>query len=171
MWILRFALRVVDRTSLIAGTAVCVLVPAMVMVLGYEVLARYALNAPTIWAHDLSIFFFGYLGLLAGAYAHKEGRHIRVDVLYLRLTPRQRAGLDALNGLLVFLFGGLVVAYGWAEAAEAIRIGARMSSEWAPPKGHFVLMVPVSAGLILLQELANWIRAVYFALTGRELDR
>jgi TRAP-type mannitol/chloroaromatic compound transport system permease small subunit len=163
-------LAVIDRISMLAGRLVAVLVPAMVLVLGYEVLARYFFNAPTIWAHDLSILFFAHAGLLAGAYAHAERRHITVDVVYVRLGVRQRATLDALTGLLVFLFAGLVFVYGWEETAEAIRLGARMSTEWAPPRAYLVAVIPVSAGLLLLQQLANWIRSLHVAFTGRELE-
>lgn len=164
-------LAAIDRLSLLAGQAVAVLVPGMVLVLGYEVLARYLLNAPTIWAHDLSVLFFAYAGLLAGAYAHAERRHITVDVIHARLGRRRRAALDALTGLFVFLFAGLVFVYGWQETAEAVRLGARLSTEWAPPRVYLVAVIPVSAGLILLQQLANWIRTVHVALTGRELGR
>ncbi len=167
---LRLLVRFADRLSTAVGWAISVLVPAMVVVIGYEVVARYYFNAPTIWAHDLSIFMFGYLGLLAGAYVQRRRRHITVDVLYMRLPPRQQAALDAASGLLAFFFLGLVAVYGWREAMEALRIGARLSTEWAPPKGHFMLMIPVSAGLLVVQGLADWLRSLYLAVTGRTLE-
>jgi hypothetical protein len=33
-----------------------------------------------------------------------------------------------------------------------------------------VVVIPMSAGLVLLQQLANWIRTLHVALTGRELE-
>jgi hypothetical protein len=33
-----------------------------------------------------------------------------------------------------------------------------------------VAVIPVSAGLLLLQQLANWIRSLHVAFTGRELE-
>lgn len=160
----------IDRLSEVAGQVVAVLVPAMALVICYEVVARYAFNAPTIWAHNLSTFMFGYLGLLAGAYVQSKGRHIRVDLLYGRLSPRAQAGLDLVSYLLAFLFLSLIATYGWHKAMDDFRIGARLSSEWAPPRGHFTLMIPLGATLLILQSLADWLRSLHIALTGRSLE-
>lgn len=163
-------LGLIDRLSGFVGNLVSVLVPAMMLVICYEVMARYALNAPTIWAHDLSMFMFGYVGLLAGSYAQRKGRHIRVDVVYVRLSPRSKAWLDVIGSLLMFFFLGLVAAYGWDKAMEEFEIGARLSTEWAPPRGHLTMMIPVGAVFLILQGLADWLRSLHLAVTGRPIE-
>ncbi len=160
-------LRAVDRLSGLVGGAVAVLVPLMTLVICYEVVARYFFNAPTIWAHDLAVFMFGYLGILSGAYVQRRHRHITVDVVHIHLSPRARAALDVISGLLAFFFLGLVAVYGWHKAMEAFEIGARMSTEWGPPKAHFMLMVPLGAVLLILQSLADWLRNLHLAVSGR----
>ena len=64
----------------------------------------------------------------------------------------------------------LVVVYGWTAAADAIRGREATATLWGPPIGHFKLMVPVGAALLILQGLANWIRSLYLAATNKELD-
>lgn len=164
---LRAYLRAVDRLSELVGMAMSVLAPLMVLVLVWEVVSRYVFGAPTIWAYDTAIFLFGYIGLLAGANVMRQRQHINVDLVYNLFPPRGRAVLDVIGGLLVFFFLGLVVVYGWGAAIDAIRHGARRSTEWAPPVGHFMLMIPVGAFLLLLQASANWLRSLHVALTGR----
>jgi TRAP-type mannitol/chloroaromatic compound transport system permease small subunit len=163
-------LRTVDRLSEAVGLLVSVLMPAMVVVLAIEVVARYVFDSPTLWAYDTAIFMFGYTGLLGGAYALKRKEHINVDLFYSRLSPRGKAVLDVLTGLLFFFFMTLVVVYGWTTAIEAIKGGEATATLWGPPIGHFKLMIPIGAALLILQGLANWIRSLYLAATNRELD-
>lgn len=170
MRILALLLRGIDKLSEGIGLLVSVLMPAMVVVLAIEVIARYVFNSPTLWAYDTAIFMFGYTGLLAGAYALRRKEHINVDLIYVRLSQRGRAILDVLTGLLFFFFMALVVIYGWTAAAEAIEGGEATATLWGPPVGHFKLMIPVGAALLLLQGMANWIRSLYLAVTNTELD-
>jgi len=143
--------------------------PFMVSVLFVEVIARYFFNHPTIWAYDLSIFAYGYTGLLAGAYVLKTGDHINVDLVHAKLSPRGQAILELIHGLLIFFFAILVICTTWEPALHAISNHETRPGEWSPPIGHFKLMIPVGGSLILLQQLANWIRSLYRLITGREL--
>jgi TRAP-type mannitol/chloroaromatic compound transport system permease small subunit len=170
MQALKLFIRIVDKISCWIGTAVSVLLPAMTLVLAFEVVARYVFKRPTIWAFDMSIFMFGYCGLLAGAYVLRNKEHINVDLLYGRFSPRGKAIMDVLTGLLFYFFIILVIIYGWKAAHSALLFGDRRPTEWGPPLGHFKLMIPVGALLLLLQGLANWIRNLYLAITGKELD-
>ena len=170
MRLFKAVLRAVDRLSEGIGLLVSVLMPAMVVVLAIEVVARYVFNSPTLWAYDTAIFMFGYTGLLGGAYALKRKEHISVDLFYARLSPRGKAVLDVITGLLFFFFMTLVVIYGWGTAIEAIEGGEATATLWGPPIGHFKLMIPIGAALLILQGLANWIRSLYLAATNRELD-
>lgn len=167
---LRLYVRAVDRLSTLIGLAMSVLMPLMVAVMTFEVVARYFFNAPTIWAYDTAIFMFGYIGLLGGAYALKHNSHIRVDIIYTALSPRAKAAVELTTAPLIAFFLILVIVYGGEYAWIGIREGARRSTEWAPPLGHFLLMIPLGAALLLLQASANWIRHAHLLLTRRPLD-
>jgi TRAP-type C4-dicarboxylate transport system permease small subunit len=169
MGAVRLYIRIVDKISFVSGRLVSVLMPLMMLVLAFEVVSRYAFNAPTLWAYDTAIFIFGYVGVIAGASLMRERAHINVDLLYARLPPRARAALDVGTGLVALFFLALVALYCWREGVGAIARGARRSTEWAPPVGHFILAIAVGAFLLALQTLANWLRALHLALTGREL--
>jgi len=170
MQALKLCLRWIDRLSEISGLAVSVLIPAMMLVITYEVVLRYFFRSPTVWAFDTAIFMFGYIGLIAGAYALKHGAHVNVDVFYVRLSPRGQAVIDSITLPLVLFFLILVLIQGGEAALDGIARGIRRPTEWGPPLGHFMLMIPIGAGLLILQAAANWIRALYFATTGRELE-
>ncbi len=167
---LKLYVRLVDRMSVVIGLAMSVLVPAMMLVITYEVVVRYFLRKPTVWAFDTAIFMFGYIGLLAGAYVLKHNTHINVDLIHSQLSPRGKAILDSITAPLVFFFLVLVIIYGWAYAWDGLSHGMRRPSEWGPPMGHFMLMIPVGALLLLLQAIANWIRNLHLALTDKVFE-
>jgi TRAP-type mannitol/chloroaromatic compound transport system permease small subunit len=160
-----------DWISRLAGKLIAVLVPAMTLVICYEVASRYFFNAPTLWAYDVSIFMFGYIVLLTGAYVQEQKRHIRIDLISSHVSARNAAWLDAGGTLMSLLFLGAVFVYGWDRAMHDFAIGARLPSEWAPPKAHLTLMIPIGAALLMVQCLADGLRSVYFAVTGRRLQR
>lgn len=166
---LALLLRAIDRLSMAAGYLVSALVPLMILSLVYEVVSRYFFNAPTLWAQDISIFLFGYIGLLGGAMVMKERAHINVDLFYARMSARARAGCDVATGLISMFFLVLVVVYCWDAGMDAIRHGLRRPTDWAPPVGHFFLAVAVGGFLLLVQTFAHWLRSLHLLLTGRGL--
>ena len=167
---LKLYIRVVDRISHFFGMAMSVLVPVMMLVITYEVVVRYFLRKPTVWAFDIAIFCFGYIGLLGGVYAMRHRSHINVDLIQSRLSPRGKAILDAATAPLVFFFLVLVIIYGGEYAWDGFKIGIRRPTEWGPPLRHFLAMIPFGAFLLLLQALANWIRDLHLAITSKVLE-
>jgi TRAP-type mannitol/chloroaromatic compound transport system permease small subunit len=160
----RFVDTISDRIGLIAS----VLIPAMVLVLFYEVIARYVFDRPTIWGFDVAIFMFGYCGLMAGPCVLKRHEHINVDIVITHFSPRGKAVFNVISGLLFFYFIVLVVLTCTEAAYSSIVFADRRPTEWAPPIGHYKALIPIGAFLLLLQGIANWIRDLYLALTGKE---
>ena len=167
---LRFFIRTMDWVSDRLGLMLSVLLPTMVLILTYEVVARYFFKNPTVWAYDMAIFMFGYTGLLCGAHVLRRKEHISVDLVYERLSPRKRAILDSITSLLFFFFIVLVIIYSSKTAFFALKMGQKTATEWAPPVSHFKFMIPVGGFLLLLQGFANWIRSLYRAITDKELE-
>jgi len=65
---LRLFLKFVDKTSEMAGKLFAWLIVFLVVGLMYEVIARYAFNAPTIWSYDITymiyVLFFPVMAVL-----------------------------------------------------------------------------------------------------------
>ncbi len=78
----------VDKIVMYLGKGASFLMPVLAFIVVFEVAARYIFDAPTIWAYDLSLFLFGYIAALGGAYAQQKRAHINVDILYLTVSPK-----------------------------------------------------------------------------------
>ncbi len=167
---LRRTLRTIDWLSLWSGRVVALMVPFMVLALAFEVISRYFFDHPTLWAQDVSVFLFGYVGLVGGAYVMRERAHINVDLFYGRMRPRWKAACDVATGLVALFFLALVVVYAWREAYRAFDLGLRRPTDWAPPVGPFIAAISLGGALLFLQTLANWLRNLHLLLLNRPLD-
>ncbi len=128
----------------------------------YEVVARYAFNAPTIWAYDVTYMLFGAQFMLVAAFTLLKGAHIRTDVFYERWSPRTRATVDVISYVFFFFPGMLFVLYaGGAEAWHSWLIGERSDwTPWRPVLYPLKAVIPVSAALLLLQGFSELVKCL-----------
>ena len=68
----------VDRVSLGLGNALSVLFLVAVLLTVYEVVMRYAFNAPTIWVHDMVIVLSAVCFIFGGPLASQQRSHIQM---------------------------------------------------------------------------------------------
>ncbi|MFC1951837.1 TRAP transporter small permease subunit, partial [Chloroflexota bacterium] len=131
---------------------------AAVMVTVYGVVRRYVFNAPTVIELELTTFLCAVTYLLAGGYAQSRDAHVRVDVLYLRWSPRGRAILRLVT--IPIFFGGLCALL-WGSADWTIKAmisGEHTGSYWEPPVWPVRLLIPLGALLLILQGIVSVVR-------------
>jgi TRAP-type mannitol/chloroaromatic compound transport system permease small subunit len=150
----------IDASSTATGWLAGWLILPMTLAVFYEVVARYAFNAPTIWAYDVTYMLYGAQFMLAAAYTLLKGGHIRTDVFYERWSPRRRAIVDMICYLLFFFPGLAFILYAsGVEAWHAWRVGERSDwTPWRPILYPLKAMIPLSTLLLILQGVAEVIR-------------
>ncbi len=166
---LRNLCQLVDLIVRFCGKAAAYLMPVLAFVVAFEVFSRYVLNSPTIWAFDLSLFLFGYIAALGGAYAQQQRAHINVDILYFRVSKKSRAVFNLVSWALGIFFLILVIQMCFGKFEEAIEYDYRRQSEWAPPMFHFWIMMMVAAGLFVAQLGRDMLAEAYYLLAGQPL--
>ena len=138
----------------------CIIV--MAFGIGYEVVVRYAFNAPTPWAFDLSYMLYGTIFMMGAAYTLANDGHVRGDMLYRLWPARVQASIDLVLYLLVF-FPAMVamLVAGWSYAYYSFSIGERsLQSPFGPIIWPLKMVIPISAGLLLLQGVSQVIKCV-----------
>jgi TRAP-type mannitol/chloroaromatic compound transport system permease small subunit len=124
----------------------------------YEVLARTVFGAPTQWGNETTIYLSAMAYLLAGGYALLHRRHVRIDVLYERLSPRVRARLDGFTFLFFAAYVLTLIWVGGADAWSSFQMGETTSTPWNPPIWPVKMAIPAAGVLLLLQGIANLVR-------------
>lgn len=113
----------VDRLIKRVGEASSWLWLLLVMVIIVQVLMRYLLGRGSIMLEELQWHVYGVAFLLGMSFCVQADRHVRIDVLAERFTPRTRAIIEII-GILVFLlpFAVAVTLEGTTLAYQAWRL-------------------------------------------------
>lgn len=160
---------VIDRFSSITGQIVCWIAIPLCFAMVYEVVARYAFVAPTMWAYDMSRFMYGAMFMLGAGYALSKGVHIRADFIYRNWSPRTQGLIDALL-YIVFYFPGLIVFLymGTDFAMLAWERGEKgMDTAWMPHMGPIKTALPIGTLLLLIQGVSELLKSIYAAKKNR----
>lgn len=169
---MRTALRVIDSISEYTAMIGRWLALALVLVMTYEVFMRHVFGFSNMWAHELPMMLGASLYALGYAYVQRLDAHIRVDILYVRLSPRGRAIIDVL-GALVFLFPiMIIVIYASIMAAEFawVRDERWALSVWFPPLAPLRTVIAAGFCLLLLQGGARFIRDLHILIRNKPYE-
>jgi len=115
---------------------------------------------------------YGTIFMLGAAYTLYKQSHIRTDILYNKWTARRKGIIDAVLYLFLF-FPGIFffLILGWDYAYHSWQIGETSdSSPWRQPIYPFKMVLPVSAFLLLVQGVSEFLKAVYGARHGRPYE-
>jgi len=162
----------IDKWSRWIGNVVCWISMPLMFAMVYEVLARKLFLAPTMWAYDMSRFFYGALFMLGAGYALSKGVHIRADFLYRNFKVKTQGLIDFWLYLL-FYFPGLLAFFYMTSifVMESIQRGEKgMDTAWMP------YMWPIKACLwfgilfLLIQGISELFKSYYAAKKGRWPD-
>lgn len=150
-----------DSLSEWLGRLIAWLPLVLVGILLIEIFFRYFLNAPTVWGHELSSMLFGAFAILSGAYTLKAQAHVRSDVIYTLLPTWLQKICDVLVHVLglVVLIIFFDMAVDFAQRSWAMR-EISSKSIWQPPLYYIKTVIPVALGLLILQSIAECVRAV-----------
>lgn len=101
----------------------------------FEVVARYAFDAPTRWSADLVSYLLLFVTFMAMPDVTRRGGHVAVTVLVERLPA---PGRTALARAISAIGAAICLALAWLSADETARQferGIRMMAAWPAPKG------------------------------------
>jgi TRAP-type mannitol/chloroaromatic compound transport system permease small subunit len=150
----------IEAVNVKAGEYVAYWAVISVFVYYYEVVARFVFNSPTNWVHESMFLMYGMQYMISGAYAYREDQHVRVDVVYSKLSPRGKAIADIVSSVFFFIFTLTMLWTGWKFAWDAVQNTEISFTEWAVQYWPVKLTIPVGAALIVLQGVSKLIKDI-----------
>ena len=130
-----------------------------------NVVMRYVYGVGFGWARDLWIYAFAGCFMLASSGALQNAGHVRVDILFSRMSLKHRAIVD-LAGTFLFLFPLMILiiwayssqlSYAWGAANGRLELSRE--TDGLPLSFLFKTLVPIFATTMLLQGWSNAVRA------------
>lgn len=157
---------VVDSCGLVSSW--CSL--AIVLVMAFNVLLRYAFSAGSVAMQELEWHLMAPIALLGMSYAILKDGHVRVDVVYARMSPRYRQAINALSHLLVLIFAAIMVLLSAPYVEQSFRIGEVSPDPGGLPHRYLLKsMIPLGFILLGIQAAGAALRAI-LELSGRHAD-
>ena len=169
---MRATLRVVDSISEWTAKVISWLAVALVLVLVFDVVERYVFGGATVWAYETGTMLGGTIYVMGWCYVHRMREHIRVDVIYVHLSPRVQLIIDII-GTVLFLLPLLYVMIDTSifYMLRAWKIDEVLAETfWYPPAGPFRTMVVVGLFLLAFQTVAHLIRDFYQLVRNKAYD-
>lgn len=142
----------------------CVLIACLISAGNATV--RYLLSYSTNGLLEIQWYLFGAVVLLGAPYTLKRNEHVRVDLLYMSLTPRGRLWIDTLGFVLILIPAGIYLTllsfpFFWQSF---------VSDEMSQNAGGLILwpaklLLPLGFALLTVQGVSELIKRVA-ALAG-----
>lgn len=137
-------------SNLVAGAAGLIanlLLIAMLLSIAVQVIARFVIGAPTVWAEELARFLLVAITMIGSAALIEKNKHISIDIVVEVLPRRAQVVLNWLRDVITLTVCGLLVNYGWLLSG----IGARQTSTGLGIKMSLPYMaIPIGAALMAL---------------------
>jgi TRAP-type mannitol/chloroaromatic compound transport system permease small subunit len=142
------------------------LVLAMVLIGAYNAIARYltrlaGVSLSSNALNELQWYLFSLIFLLGAAYGLRSDAHVRVDVLYARLSERGRAWIDLLGATLFLIpFSAVMLRVVWPAVRNSWVVRETSPDPGGLPRYPIKAVILISFGLLLLQGLAWVVRLI-----------
>ena len=166
----------VDRLNGWIGAMSRWLILVMVLIGAYNAVARWATRRLGVGLssnafNELQWYLFSAVFLLGAAYGLRENVHVRVDVMYGRLSAKAKAWIDLLGGVLFLLpFCWLMVQVSIPAVRNSWAILEASPDPGGLPRYPIKTLLIVAFVLLGLQGLAQIVRAIE-GIRGRPGDR
>ncbi len=153
----------IDELSKWAGTVGAIAAISLALLIVYDASMRYIFHEGSVALQELEWHLFDILFLLGLSYALKHDKHVRVDILYSRFSPRTKIYVHIFSMLFfVVPLALLVVWFSWDFTLQSF-----LQKEASPDPGglccHYIIksFILISFGLLLLQAISETIKAIY----------
>lgn len=134
------------------------IVPLLFIVL-YEVLMRYAFNAPTVWGFEATAFAYGLHYMLGLSFMENAEGHVRVDIVTSRFPKKVQAIIMIAGYLLIFMPVFVLMTWGAIEFAHTATVTNELNStSWAPRIWPYKIFMALSFLLLVVQGLSTMLK-------------
>jgi len=150
----------IDRFTDLLGRAISWLTVAMVAMTVVIVVLRYYFESGSIALQESITYLHGLVFMLGIAFTLQRGGHVRVDIFYRGFSPRRKAMVDLIGGLVFLLPVALLIfTFSWDSVAASWAIG-ETSEERSGIAGIYLLktLLLLMPATLLLQGVAEILR-------------
>jgi TRAP-type C4-dicarboxylate transport system permease small subunit len=130
------------------GTAICVLMGAMVINVLWQVFTRFVLRDPSSFTEEAARYMMIWLGLLGSAYAAGRKAHLALDLITARLQGGRKRASEIIIQVIILLFTLTVMVGGGIRLVWIQLSLGQQSAALQLKTGYVYLAVPLAGVFI-----------------------
>lgn len=170
MKLIRLYIKIANGINQWVGKIFSWVVIVLMILTVIEIIMRRFFSAPTIWSFETCTHLFGLYFMIAAGFTLLRGSHVGVDIIYSSLSKNQQVVIDIISYIIFFFpFNIVILVYGMTYARTSWVTLETSWSIFAPPLYPLKTVIPIAAGLLLLQGIAIFIQKIHLAIKGEEL--
>ena len=150
--------RVVDYLSTRFGRIAMYLIFLMIGTLLLDAVTRNMLNIPLFWCVELAQFTLAAYYIMGGPYSMQLESHVRMDLLYDRLSERNKARMDSFTAIFLVVYLIVLLIGCLSSTIYSIETNQRLFSMWNPSVVPIKLIMLFGIFLMLLQTLSTFFK-------------
>ncbi|MGI9373959.1 MAG: TRAP transporter small permease subunit [Hyphomicrobiales bacterium] len=154
--------RQIDRFSLFVGRVTMIMIISMTLIMLWEVFMRYVVEAPTLWANELTLWIAGFVFLCSGLYAMQQRCHIRIFLIY-DMVPRWMQHTFDVIWVGLFAVFAFFVVYGSYQQVFVVKFykWEMFGTAFDPPipatiQPMILIIIPLIAIQAIINLIADW---------------
>jgi len=149
-----------DKFADIIGYITAFTMVLMILNVFYDVIMRYFFRAGSIAMQEMEWHLFSVIILLGIAYTLKEDGHVRVDLIYDRLTDKKKAMINMVGVVIFILPIALLIGIGSIDyVIEAYQSGEQSGDPGGLTNRWLVKsLIPLSFFLLIITSIGFFIK-------------
>jgi len=141
------------------------LMAAIVLVVCWQVVSRFVLNAPSSITEELSRALLIWIGMVGTAFAYRTGMHLGLDIVTNKFSLQIQRKLAVVLTCAVVLFALVVMVLGGGNLVALTYELNQMSAALDIKMAYIYIAVPLSGVLIAFYGVCQ----LYALVTGKAL--
>ncbi len=149
-----------EKFANIIGNITAIVIVLMILNVFYDVIMRYLFKSGNIAMQEMEWHLFSIVILLGISYTLKEDGHVRVDLIYDKLTKKKKAMINMI-GVITFIFPiSLLIVFGSLDFVYEAYAFNEISGDPGGLTHRWIIkaMIPISFIFLMITALGYFIR-------------
>jgi C4-dicarboxylate transporter, DctQ subunit len=156
--------KALDRLFDFLAVVISVILILMTLTIGYAIFARAVRLPGPVWIVQFNEYAMLWATFLGAAWLLSKKRHVSIELLVSRLSPRTQKILHLIHSLMGIALCAVLCWYGTLTTLENFQRNVINVQAVDVPMAYIIIVVPLGFFLLLLQFMRDFFAAVHAIL-------
>lgn len=151
-----------DKAADYIGNLTSILMIVMMLNVFYDVIMRYFFSSGSIAMQEMEWHLFSVIILLGVSYALKEDAHVRVDLIYDKLTIQKKSIINIVGTILFLIPFAMLIGFGSFDFVHEAYVSGEISGDPGGLTNRWIIkaFIPLSMGLLVFASVGFIIKNI-----------